>query len=339
MNPRRYRDNPSRSKDLLRQAVTLMSRQKAAVSPVSYAVWYEHVAGRNRALSESIARLTAGTRVLDDALTNRLYVDHIAETDERTAFLVAEGFQAMVTEMLESARVAGAQTERFETSLRRWETCVHSGTPPDERALHEMLEQTRSMREVVAGLRSHLDASEQELNRLRGEVDRVRDEALLDDLTGLANRRGFEHQVADCMADAAAPSVMLLTDIDRFKAINDTYGHKFGDQVLRIVAQIIASSISGANQRAARIGGEEFVVLLRGCRERDGLALAEVIRRKIAASSIKRRDSGEPIGQVTVSFGVAERHADDTADSWFERADRALYASKEGGRNRITAAA
>jgi diguanylate cyclase len=130
----------------------------------------------------------------------------------------------------------------------------------------------------------------------------------------------------------------VITDIDHFKKVNDTWGHVFGDQVLRAVAQSLKSCVE-AGQMAARVGGEEFAVLLPGAGLPQAQQLAERIRATIAGAGCGCRDSQESIGQVTVSLGVAARRHGESAEAWFERADQALYASKQGGRNRVTAAA
>lgn len=334
---KRYPDNPVRSAELLRLALPLMSRQAAPVHPVSYAVWYEHVSGRNAALSTRIGQLTQADGVLDEDTTYQLFREHVSDLDEKAARRAAEGFRRVLAEMSASAQTAGAQTAQFDESLAKFGERVAGSSAPDTAAVSEIVAHTRQMREGMATLAARLESSQQEIERLRGEIDRARDEALVDALTGLANRRAFEQRVAEALADAGAPHCMVITDIDHFKKVNDTWGHVFGDQVLRAVAQSLKSCVE-AGQMAARVGGEEFAVLLPGAGLPQAQQLAERIRATIAGSRIRRRDSQESIGQVTVSLGVAARRHGESAEAWFERADQALYASKQGGRNRVTAA-
>ena len=331
-------DPPARSAELLRLALPLMSRQAAGVHPVSYAVWYEHLAGRHPAMSQAIASLTADGRLLDDDATHGLYEQHLAGVDEQTAHRVAEGFRRVLADMAESTRSAGTQTARFDESLGRWAGVIESGGVPDAAALAEVLSHTRDMGAAVATLSTQLQASQLEIARLRDEVDRARDEALVDALTGLANRRAFELRMKALAAQEDAAHCLLVTDIDHFKKVNDTYGHLFGDQVLRVVAQAVKGCVA-EHHVAARVGGEEFAVLLPGSDVQQAHALAERIRGTIAASRIRRKDSQASIGQITVSLGVAARRPGERTDDWFERADQALYASKQAGRNRVTLAA
>lgn len=331
-------DSPSRSAELLRLALPLMSRQRAAPHPLSYAVWYEHVSGRNRALSDDIARLTQGEGRLDEEQTVELYAKHVVDVDERTAARVADGFRAVLKDMAESAQQAGTQTERFDDSLSRWNRQIEDGQAADPEALKQVLAGTAEMRTAVSALQTRLEASRAEVTRLRDEIERARDEAMSDALTGLANRRAFERRLAECLSRGPAPRCLLVTDIDHFKRVNDTYGHLFGDQVLKVVAQGVRSCIA-PEHLAARVGGEEFAIVLDGASPAQAQSIAERIRATIAGSRIRRRDSDETIGQITVSLGVALHRTGESAEAWFDRADQALYASKQNGRNRVTLAA
>ena len=338
MPAKKYADSPTRSAEILRLALPQMTRQAAGVHPISYAVWYEHCSGHNTALSEAIAQLTANNALLDDDTTIRLYIEHVADIDEKAAQKVAAGFRKVLADMSESAKVAGAQTDRFGDSLNRFSSNVRDGETLDASALQDVLQHTQAMQSAVGQLKTQLDSSQQEIERLRAEVDRARNEALVDALTGLPNRRAFDQQLAATLADSASPACLLVTDIDHFKKVNDTYGHLFGDNVLRVVAQALRGCVTGG-QVAARVGGEEFAVLLPGLPIDGARQIAERIRAAIAGARIRRKDSQETIGQVTVSLGVAAWRTGESADAWFERADQALYASKQGGRNRVTVAA
>lgn len=334
---KKYPDSPTRAAELLRLALPMMSRQTAAPDPLSYAVWYEHVSGRNQALSAAIEKLTANGATLDADQVAELFDVHVMDIDAKTAQRVAQGFRTVLQDMAESAQKANTQTENFGDSLKQWSQAVEDGRIDDPHALQNMLEHTSGMHDAVGQLKSRLDASQTEIAKLRAEVDRARDEALVDSLTGLANRRSFDLRLAGCMALGAEPNCLLMVDIDHFKRVNDSYGHLFGDQVLKIVGKAVKACTEG-EQLAARVGGEEFAVLLPGATAAQGQLVAEKIRLIIAGSRIRRRDKDETVGQVTASLGVAQRRAGEESDAWFERADQALYTAKQSGRNRVVLA-
>ena len=196
---------------------------------------------------------------------------------------------------------------------------------------------TRDMEENNSKLEHSLKASKQEITQLQVNLEAVRNESLTDPLTSLANRKYFDQTLDKCMAQSAEtgePLTLLLTDIDHFKAFNDTFGHLTGDQVLRLVALAVKQNVKGQDV-AARYGGEEFAVILPNTPLRSALTVAEHVRRAVMTKELMKRSTGEHLGRVTVSIGVASFQKGESAQSLIERADNCLYAAKRAGRNRV----
>ena len=162
-------------------------------------------------------------------------------------------------------------------------------------------------------------------------VERLRAEADRDYLTGLANRRRFRKalgQEVERWRRYDLPCALLLLDVDHMKRINDTYGHPAGDRVIRFVASAI-TELSRDNDTAARLGGEEFALLLAGAGSEKALAAAERLRRAVCDEAL------EEVGVVSVSLGVASCPAHARSErELFSASDAALYSAKRGGRNR-----
>lgn len=127
---------------------------------------------------------------------------------------------------------------------------------------------------------------------------------------------------------------LMLTDIDHFKTFNDNFGHLTGDQVLRLVAMSVKHNVKGKDT-TARYGGEEFAVILPNTILRAAVTVAEHIRRAVMAKELMKRSTGEHLGRMTISIGVATLRKGDTGQSLIERADTCLYAAKRHGRNRV----
>jgi diguanylate cyclase len=123
-------------------------------------------------------------------------------------------------------------------------------------------------------------------------------------------------------------------DVDHFKKFNDTYGHLTGDQVLRLVALSVKQNVKGQDT-AARYGGEEFAVVLPNTVLRSAITVGDHIRRAVMTKELMKRSTGEHLGRVTVSVGVATMRKGDTVASLIERTDTCLYAAKRHGRNRV----
>jgi len=154
----------------------------------------------------------------------------------------------------------------------------------------------------------------------------VKKDATTDALTGLINRRGFDDRLRRSMARSRTdkqPVCLLIADVDRFKAFNDTYGHRSGDLVLRLVARLLDENVKGKDI-AARFGGEEFAIILIGADEYAGGRVAEKIRAALDGKRLINRGNGQHLHGVTISIGVAELRTNERAASWIERADARL---------------
>lgn len=172
--------------------------------------------------------------------------------------------------------------------------------------------------------------------RLLANLSSARDDASRDALTGLANRRAANERLeleAARFARSGAPLSVLMLDLDRFKAVNDRWGHAAGDEVLRALAGALRAELRACDLDA-RFGGEEFLVLLTDTQLDDAMRAAERIRRRIAALEI---DAGEALLRVTVSIGVAQLREGEAVDAAIARADAALYRAKAEGRDRCVA--
>ena len=186
-------------------------------------------------------------------------------------------------------------------------------------------------------MRGRIADLERETRELHSQLSMEIHGARLDPLTGVSNRKSFDERFAQEIARrgrGGTPSALLLWDIDNFKIINDSYGHLAGDRVLQSVAACFTSALR-ASDFVARIGGEEFAVLLGGLKLSEALNIANHVR--TAVEGLRFHFRGTPV-RITVSCGITELHQDEAAEAAFERADAALYRAKNGGRNLCVAA-
>ena len=333
----KYTHSKDESAEYLRRALPLMSSQNAAFHPLSYAVWYEYVSGMNTALNAEVDALLARRSPLSETEVVALHDRHVADINSENASNIAAGFQRILGEISQSTGTVMQETGVFGSLLQQ--LSHDCAAQPSAINLDTLIAGTQGMQRSVASLQSQLEASNKEIETLREEVARARDASLTDGLTGLANRRGFDQKLSECLeasGDGGAPC-LLMCDIDHFKKINDTYGHLFGDKVIRAIAGVIKENVKGRDT-AARFGGEEFVILLPDTSLQGAHALAEQIRRAIERGRIKRGND-ETVARVTLSIGVSRHRTGEATNGFIERADQALYAAKQGGRNRVSVAA
>jgi diguanylate cyclase len=178
----------------------------------------------------------------------------------------------------------------------------------------------------------------QALGSLKEQLEEATREGALDPLTRIYNRKTLEEVLqrsAHLSTLALEPCTLMMIDIDHFKQINDRYGHPAGDAVLKGVADALVRCFPRRADVVARYGGEEFSVVLNGSSIREAVSLAE---RPLAAMRGLAVKHGPHTIQVTVSIGFAVVHRGESVASWVERADKALYAAKQGGRNRAVGA-
>ena len=171
------------------------------------------------------------------------------------------------------------------------------------------------------------------LDTARCQAERL---ARVDELTGLPNRRAFEEEGALLLRQAQARGLelaLIMMDVDHFKMVNDQHGHAAGDRVLKAVARVMRKTVRSADL-CARLGGEEFGVLMLVSSPEDALRLAHKLRRRIKETRVVLDDmKGDEAIEVTVSLGVAT--GNQSLETLVRLADRALYRAKEQGRNRV----
>jgi len=190
----------------------------------------------------------------------------------------------------------------------------------------------KGYRDRVQNMRTRISALEKESRSLHQSLKEEQRNALIDALTGIPNRAAYDDRIEQEFKRRkrfGRPVSILAWDIDRFKSINDSYGHKAGDKVLRVIAQHLARNVRDTDF-VGRYGGEEFVMLLVGSSAEEALVVADKMRLEVAQLGFHFHD--HPV-TVTASCGITSFTGDDEPDGVFDRADRALYQAKQAGRN------
>ena len=309
-------------------------------TPRNYEIWYTYATGYQPSLNQKINETLKQKGSLADTELEQIYESYLSPTrlseriDNVGSKVMGEIEQVMA--MIDAA--AGSATSYTESLADMTEKLGQSKDREGLRAIVEGLVHTAKEMEVSnQKLEARLNASKQEINELQVNLEAVRTESLTDPLTQLANRKFFDNSLAAAIADAHAknePLSLMMTDIDHFKNFNDSFGHLTGDQVLRLVASSVKQNVKGQDT-AARYGGEEFAIILPNTVLRSAIVVGDHIRRAVMTKELMKRSTGEHLGRVTVSIGVATLKKSDTAQSFIERTDNCLYAAKRHGRNRV----
>jgi diguanylate cyclase len=324
-----------------RKVILTMSRLSVPLLPENYAVWFDYVTGCNEALIEEIEEKLKKGVTFTDSMNRDLYERHVGPLrNSKVMEEVSQQLRRVLRESLEKIVSTGSVTQDYALKLKDFlgglEAKARQPTDFREMIVRLILD-TRTMEQSTLDLRGQLEKAEKESNELRDRLQRVEREATLDVLTGIHNRKHMEKALASLYENYVRKgtrfSIMML-DLDHFKRVNDTYGHKVGDAVLQFVGGVLKETVKGRDI-PARYGGEEFVILLPMTDCSDACKVAEQLRREISKKPLTIRQSGERIGTVTVSIGVAMIREGDSIDAVIHRADQALYCAKRQGRNNV----
>jgi diguanylate cyclase len=325
---------------LAQRALAEMERCKVWPTPLNFELWLSVAADPRGPLALEIERLVAAGEALTEArsedLAARFLVAHKIEMEIKRAGAQLSHQLDGVTRAIQEAQQTSTD---YGLTLADASQEIKHGEGVDLKELVQRLtDATDSVARRNAALEERLNDSNKRVETLQQNLNVVRRDSMTDALTNLANRKAFDEGLAQAVTQAAAedqPLSLCIVDIDHFKRFNDTWGHQTGDQVIRYVASVIGR-LGAAPRLAARYGGEEFAVILPGDPTDMAATMLDAMRMEIASRALKRRSTNEDLGAVTVSVGVAGFRKGESPAALIERADEALYASKRGGRNRIT---
>lgn len=337
-----YADKYEQACEYLRLALALLSEHKLAPSPLNYRIGYDYVAGNNVALKEAFDHSLTHLGELNDEALWPLYRQSYIQ-DDAALDRLRQALREIITGVQQDFARSGNSLSTYMQTLNRFAELLDKPVSPAAMAaeVDKVIEDTRSTEQSQRQLGLELSHISTEVEALRKELQQVREEALIDGLTGISNRKAFdtvlEHTI-HTNREKGTDFCVLLLDLDHFKRINDTYGHLIGDKVLRFTAATLKRCVRGKDT-VARYGGEEFALILADTDLAGATVVAEQIRIAISAGDLKDKNDGSSYGKVTASIGIAQFNASDLPNRLIERADRALYQAKEQGRNRVANAA
>ncbi|MBB6504806.1 diguanylate cyclase [Sphingomonas endophytica] len=317
-----------------------LAAHRLSPDPAHYAFAHEVVANATGLVAQRVAELTDGGVRLTSQDIASLGGVSVAGTpvgpadDDGTMSGDVDVQQALLDRMMfqldgfgDAMRIVHAEANDFGRDLQRSaDTMRDMGA---EAGIEAITQLTADMIGRVQLAEARLDTALRETEELRTALDEARGSARTDPLTDLPNRRAFDETFAALHRDT--PVTVAICDIDHFKQVNDNFGHAVGDRVIRMVAQTLASE---KGMMVARYGGEEFALLFENVRLDDAAQIVERVRRTISERRPRVRETGESIGTISFSAGVAEGRVGEGRAALMARADAALYRAKDQGRAR-----
>ena len=331
------------SYQLASTAISALKAHGLPASPQNIELWSAHLEGRNPALSRDIQAGLGPDGKIDPQKIDEMYHKHILRSDlSRDIVELVGRFESEVAKLSDMMEETGESTQGYSDRLGAISHDIKKTAgenPAIAKLIENVLAVTGAMRDANQRLEKQLAASSDEVAYLRQSVESIQQEAMTDPLTGVRNRKVFDRTIEKLIHDARARGTdlsVILADVDHFKQFNDRWGHQTGDQVLRLVAEVMDANVKGQDL-LARYGGEEFAIILPETSLENGRMLADRIRHAVETRKLKKRRTNESLGVITLSMGVSMLGTDDTSESLIERADKCLYAAKNAGRNRVLA--
>jgi len=330
-----------RAQAFARDALAWMAQRNIPPTPENFELIYAYVGAENSDLKRTIDGLV-GNGCMFDAHVMRVLHARFFRGDQDNDAMAELGAKitAELDAILKLVNAAGRDQSQFGSTLSKATGELSHANLADGKIkalIDHVLHATRAMEAHSKTLELQLQSSSSEVAVLRERLETVRRESLTDTLTGIPNRKAFDNELNTSMERAlksGEPLSLLMCDIDHFKVFNDTWGHQTGDQVLRLVANCLSEAVKGQDT-AARFGGEEFAVLLPHTALEAARKLAEQIRTKVESKQLVKKSTGDILGAITISIGVAQYQQKETAVDFIRRADACLYAAKHAGRNRV----
>lgn len=313
-----------------------LSSHTIAPTPANYAVVYLYISNENELLTAAIDRQLQGGNVISADFLADLFSRYVSFSQQVENTVLAP-FEETLTKTINNISEQVSKEDKAANSLKKLDKILNNTehNASLENIVNYLFTTINNAKNQHQNLSKELTSTQQEINQLKEKLASSREEALIDSLTGLLNRRGCDEKLQALSFKDTHSS--LAIDIDHFKSVNDKFGHFIGDKVIQRIAKTIKDNID-THDLAVRFGGEEFVVVMTNKTREEAKAVAEGIRESIAKMKLIQRDTNTYLPPISVSIGIAQN---DKAQSWvslFEQADAALYQAKNSGRNRCICA-
>lgn len=332
-----YDSSPEYNAGLLRLCVPLMVKNNISAHPINYAIWYEYAAGNNSNLSKDIDELIDTHTPFNETTSLELYKNHVCnasiESFEKINFELQEVVNNASNSIQDASHNVSNASDKILTNSAQLENS--SDLTEVKAVLTDVVAETKQLIEISETLKFKLNNANEEMMALRDELSKAKQLASTDGLTGLLNRRAFDHELSELVNNPTdSEHCLFILDLDHFKKVNDTFGHVMGDKVIRYTAALLKKH-AAPHHHAARYGGEEMAVIMPNTSLKEAMKIAALTRESLAQSQLKQKSSNLSIGKITASIGVSSLKNGDSVESFIERADNALYTAKESGRNKV----
>jgi diguanylate cyclase len=329
-----------RSLSCAEQAIELAKAKNIPATPLNFELLFNYMSGENQSLKQDIDQLFDDDGAFSEVFALRIHNKHLSptrqadEVEEISTFLSSEllQVQSIVSAVAGMTGAYGKSLEGIATQIKEVKNRAHL------MSIIEMLViSSREMERNSNELDNKIANSDKKINSLKKRLVEIRTELRTDTLTGIANRLSFKEILEVeilAISETQEELCLCIGDIDHFKKFNDTFGYQTGDRALQLVASYIAGQVKGRDL-AAGYGGAKFAIVLPQTNLRTAVTVADRIRDRVMDKELFKKSTGQSLGNITISFGVARYHSGEAIEDLIKRADTCLYSAKNAGRNQV----
>ena len=260
------------------------------------------------------------------------------DSGDDAAKRLAEALESNILEFNSTVEAAHCATRDYGSKLKRRSSEISNDN--NQATLPDVIDLLHSIVSETVDLEQEIRKAREETKRLQDDLEKTKRMAEQDYLTGLLNRRSIDTAIAREVEAARQHDqslVIAMCDIDNFKQINDHHGHETGDRLLKLIAKTLCN-LSNDRCHVGRFGGDEFVIVFRGLAVESAAAQLDRVRVRLQSRKLVNKETGESIGNISFSGGLAGMGVGQRISDILEAADQALYEAKRMGRNRVVTA-
>lgn len=324
--PSHMGDNLFSLKEIFKDHSIIKSSTDWLDSPISIIKKYlESISARNSELEEFLKHTMRYLAAIEAPLANELSSQQQKFTEDRD-------FQDSIFQYVDMMREECSVSDNIDSLKIAFINRIENITKSIEKKREHDIERLKETEKTIEEMQKRMNEVKREADEVRKRAQEVEAEAYRDALTGLHNRKAYDEKIEEVLAHVKRyniPASLMICDIDYFKKINDTFGHKVGDLALKKLGELLKDRLR-INDFISRYGGEEFAIVLPHTNIKGALIAGEGIRSYINQSVFSYKDNKIPL---TISVGISSFNKNDDITTVFERADRALYLAKNSGRN------